>query len=170
MSSYLDHYGAGEERRNKLIVRAVLAFLALIALSAAAYYGLRNRSELAKLDQFRQILTAKDYDGAYRFWGCTPEKPCPQYPVNKFLEDWGPNSPHTDFSRLEVTRKVTCAAGYGQSWKFGDDTVHLWIVREDQSLSYDPWPNWQQTWLAALLNDCSGLERSTRFVPGKKVM
>lgn len=165
MSGYLDNYGAGEERRNKLIVRAVLAFLAIVVVSVAGYYGLRNRKEKGRIESFREILQRQDYKAAYTFWGCTDEKPCPHYRFDKFLEDWGPKSGHTDFSSMQPVRTVTCRDGYGQGWKFGDDTVHLWVVREDQSLSFAPWPNWRQTWLAAAFNDCSGM---TRTIPTVK--
>lgn len=163
MSSFLDQYGAGEERRNKLIVRAVLALLALLSVTAGGYYVLRNWKEQNRLSDFRALLEKKDYQGAYQHWGCTPEKPCPYYPYLKFLEDWGEKSGHTDFNTMQVVRKVTCKDGYGAGWKFGKDTVHLWVVREDQMLSYDPWPNWRQTWLAALFNDCSGMNRNLRI-------
>jgi hypothetical protein len=165
MPGYLDNYGAGEERRNKLMVRAVLGFLALLALSTATYYFLRNRSEKARIETFREILARQDYKAAYEHWGCTTEKPCPYYSYEKFMEDWGPKSGHTDFASMKPVRTITCKDGYGQGWKFGDDIVHLWVVREDQALSYDPWPNWRQTWLAAALNDCSGM---TRTIPKVK--
>ncbi len=160
MSSYLEKYGEGEERRNKLIVRAVLAFLALLILSTAGYFWNRNRLEVARLAAFRALLEKKDYQAAYADWGCTQATPCPHYPLNKFLEDWGPASGHTDFATMQEVRKVTCRDGYGIGWKFGNDTVHLWVVRADQSLSFDPWPNWYQTWLAAIVNDCSGMTRT----------
>jgi hypothetical protein len=165
MSSFLDQYGAGEERRNKLILRGVAAAILLVAVAIFGYYMLRNRGEAAKIARFRELLTAKDYAGAYVHWGCTAAKPCPYYPMDKFLEDWGPQSGHTDFAAMTPVRRVTCKDGYGQGWKFPTDTVHLWVVREDQSLSFDPWPNWRQTWLAAALNDCSGL---TRTIPSVK--
>jgi hypothetical protein len=160
MSGYLDQYGAGEERRNKIIVRAVLALVGMVVVAIGGYYYFRNFKEQRKLADFRAILERKDYEGAYRFWGCTNEKPCRDYGYEKFLEDWGPKSSHTNWGSLRVVRKVTCKDGYGQGWKFGDDTIHMWVVREDQALSYDPWPNWRQTWLAALFNDCSGMNRT----------
>jgi hypothetical protein len=160
MSGYLDQYGKGEERRNKLIVRAVLGFLGLVMLGTAGYFYFRNYREQSRLDEFRALLEKKDYQGAYRTWGCTPEKPCPYYSFEKFLEDWGEKSGHTDFASMQVTRKVTCKDGYGRGWKFGDDTVYLWVVREDLTLSFDPWPRWNQTWIAAIFNDCSGMQRA----------
>jgi len=159
MSSYLDSYGVVEERRNKIIVRAVLAFLGVMLLSFAAYFLFRNYKEERKLSQFRQLLEKKDFNGAYAHWGCTPEKPCKDYSLERFLEDWGPKSSHTDWATMKQVRKVSCADGYGQGWRFGEDTMHLWVVREDNALSYDPWPNWRQTWIAAIFNDCRGLKR-----------
>jgi hypothetical protein len=163
MSSYLDTYGVAEERRNKFLVRAVLALLGVIVLSVVGYFGYRNFREQRKMAEFRQLLEKKDYNGAYAFWGCTPAKPCKDYSLERFLEDWGPQSPHTNFASVKVVRSVTCRDGYGQGWQFntgnGTDTIHVWVVREDQSLSYDPWPNWQQTWIAAIFNDCRGLNR-----------
>lgn len=143
-----------------MIVRAVFAFLGLTIVGLIGYYGLRNYSEQGKLAGFREILEKQDYQGAYRYWGCTAEKPCRDYAFNKFLEDWGPKSGHTNFATMQVTRKVTCKDGYGVGWKFGNDAMYMWVVRPDQSLSYDPWPNWRQSWLAALFNDCSGMNRT----------
>jgi hypothetical protein len=162
MAGYFENYRAGEERRNRLILRGILALILLCILSVAGYYFFRNRSESQKLETFRQLLEQKKYEEAYAFWGCTPEKPCRYYAYEKFLRDWGPESGITDWKNMKRVRKVTCTDGYGEGWKFGegpDQTVHLWVVREDQSLSFDPWPNWRQTWLAAALNNCSGMTR-----------
>lgn len=164
MATYLETYGAGEEKRNKLIVRALLAFVGVVVLSIAGYYFFRNRAEVQKLERFQALLAAQKFDEAYAEWGCTDEKPCRYYQKEKFLQDWGPASGHTDWGKMERVRKVTCTDGYGEGWRFGgdkqgSDTVHLWVVREDLSISYDPWPNWRQTWLAALLNNCSGMTR-----------
>jgi hypothetical protein len=160
MSSFLANYGEGEERRNKIIVRAVLALLAIVVLSVAGYFVLRNRNETARLERFRALLEQKKYEAAYADWGCTKATPCIHYPYGEFLEDWGPESGHTDFAAMKLVRTVTCRDGYGQGWKFGNDVVHLWVVRADQSLSFEPWPNWHQTWLAAIFNDCSGMTRA----------
>ncbi len=160
MSSYLDQYGAGEERRNKNIVRAVLGFLGLVVVVLAGYFYLRNSSEQHRLAGFQGLLEKKEYQAAYEYWGCTPVKPCRDYGYEKFLEDWGPKSGHTDFGQMKVVRKVSCRDGYGVGWSFGNDALHIWISREDQSLSYSPWPEWRQTWLASIFNDCSGMNRA----------
>jgi hypothetical protein len=45
MSGYLDQYGAGEEQRNKLIIRSVVAVVVIAAAGALGWYLLKNHHQ-----------------------------------------------------------------------------------------------------------------------------
>jgi hypothetical protein len=90
MSSYLQTYGAGEERRNQIIKRLVISFIVLALLSWFSYLFLHNYFETRTVKKFLAEVNSGDYQAAYREWGCTESTPCPNYDYKRFLEDWGP--------------------------------------------------------------------------------
>ena len=141
MSNYLDDYGAGEARRSRIRNRILLTTALLAVAGGAAYFTFRNYSEEKQAKAFLEHLRAKQYEQAYRVWGCTETKPCRDYSYEKFLEDWGPKSAHADVSRLEVTRTRSCSHGIIQTLRFNEkDEVLLWVDRSDLSLGFAPWP------------------------------
>jgi len=103
MASYLEQYGAGEERRErraKIIKILVISLVALAVIGGGLYFNFHNYREERQVKQFLSKLEARDYKGAYALFGCTDEKPCRYYPFDKFMEDWGPKSGHTGCSRI----------------------------------------------------------------------
>ena len=112
MAGYLDHYGAGEERRekrNKLFL--ALGACALVALFlwyfmfvwdktevlraepvARLAQILRNHRQESRVRNFFDLLQRQDYKGAYALWNCTDAHPCRDYAFTEFMKDWGPNS------------------------------------------------------------------------------
>src|SRR5215469_15389742 len=95
MPSYLDQYGergAGEERRNKLIIRSVVSALVVIVITSVGWYLLKNRHQEGVVKGFLGDVRRGDLAAAYRDWGCTAAKPCSGYDYQKFLSDWGPPS------------------------------------------------------------------------------
>jgi hypothetical protein len=141
MAGYLDTYGAGEEQRAK-VVRAI-ALWGGIALGVAAillfvfHFVIPNRAEQAKVKRFFQLLAAQDYKQAYAVWGCTDEKPCPEYRLASFMRDWGPEAfPAGGF---EVLDGESCGSGVivdVDAGKAGDKRV--WVERKDGALSFLP--------------------------------
>jgi hypothetical protein len=141
MSTYLDDYGSSEGRRAKLRNRILGAVVVLALASGGAYYFFRNYKEEQQARLFISHLRNKQYEQAYRTWGCTGSKPCRDYSFEKFLEDWGPQSAHADLSRMEVTRTRSCSHGIIQTLRFGEkDEVLLWVDRSDLTLGFAPWP------------------------------
>ena len=140
--SYLDDYGirdARRERRRKVIVLSTLA-LAITAL-AVWWFVLRDRAEKQQTKEFLNLLRSRDYKGAYALWGCTDDKPCPSYPMDKFMEDWGPTSPqaNADAARIVVTK--SCENGIIQFVEYPDKhQVQLWVERSDRTIGFAPWP------------------------------
>ncbi|MCC7496577.1 MAG: hypothetical protein IT160_03295 [Bryobacterales bacterium] len=141
MHGYLENYGAGEERRAKLIRRWSFIVLAILVAAGVTYFSLRDRTEKAQIARFLDLLRQKNYRGAYALWGCTEAHPCRDYSFARFLEDWGPDGPHKDYSEARLSRSRSCDAGIIATINFGrGEPVLLWVTRSDKSLSFAPWP------------------------------
>ncbi len=141
MHGYLSNYGAGEERRAKLIRRWSFIVLGVLLIAGVFYFSLRDRAEKAQIAKFLDLLGKKDYRGAYALWGCTEAHPCRDYNFDRFLEDWGPASPHKDYSKAHLSRSRSCDAGVIATIDFGrGEPVLLWVTRKDKTLGFAPWP------------------------------
>lgn len=141
MASYLEGYGAGEERRERIIKRILISAGAILVVALAGYFLFRDYREKAQADRFVELLRAGQYEPAYELWGCTKDKPCRDYPLNKFLEDWGPKSPHADLAAMKIVKTQHCKQGIIRTFEWAKgDKIPLWVNRGDLTLSYAPWP------------------------------
>jgi hypothetical protein len=141
MAGYLEGYGAGDERREKTIRWIVISAILLVIVAVALYFQFRNFREERQISTFFDLLKRQDYKGAYAMWGCTDTHPCPQYAFGKFLEDWGPKSPHANISSAKLAKTKSCDTGIIQFVEFpGQDEVQLWVERRDKVLGFAPWP------------------------------
>lgn len=137
-SNYLANYGAGEEKRERLIKRAVLALVVILAVAGAAWFFLRNYKEDSRVSAFVSLLQKKDYPAAYAMWGCTVETPCRDYAYNRFLEDWSTGA-HADASAVTVEKTRNCQGGVIRKLKYPSDEVLIFVSRGDLQLSFPPW-------------------------------
>ena len=143
MGSYLQQYGAGDERRSRIIKVAVLSCLAIVILAISAYLFFHNYGEKEVVKDFLSQLNSHEYEQAYRDWGCTGEHPCPNYNYQRFLEDWGPkqkiSSPwkiaSVDGCKTFVTINVQAE---------GSELQSLSVQRDNRSLSFAPSPECQE--------------------------
>ncbi len=143
MGSYLQQYGAEDERRNRTIRNIVLAGVAIVAVAIAAYLIFHDYPAKQAVKRFLGQVNSRDYQGAYRDWGCTAAHPCPNYDYNRFLEDWGPakkiSSPwkiaSVDGCRAFVTVNVQADGAELQS---------LSVDRSNDSLGFAPAPECQE--------------------------
>jgi hypothetical protein len=143
MGSYLQSYGAGEEHRNKIIKWLILSFIAVVLLAWGSYLFLHDYFETRTVKHFLAEVNAKDYQAAYRDWGCTDATPCPNYDFKRFLQDWGPqkktSSPwkveSVDGCRTFVTVNVGAPGAELQS---------LGVERGAKTLMYAPGPECQE--------------------------
>ena len=142
MTGFLDSYGAGEERREKIVKRMVLGALAALVIAVALYFVFRGWGEKRQVHLFLDLLKKQDYQSAYRLWGCTPAAPCRDYRFERFMEDWGPKSPHGNTEAARFGKTFYCADGVIYTLEFGkDDSLLLWVGRQDKVLGYAPWPS-----------------------------
>src|SRR5688572_10915121 len=111
MSGYLDGYGVADARRGKLIKRLLLSVVTVLIAGAVLYFQFRDYSEDRQVKAFLEHLRNKDYQSAYALWGCSEATPCPQYVLEEFLKDWGPDSPFANASAAEITGKKSCEGG-----------------------------------------------------------
>ena len=141
MSTFLDHYGVDDAKREKRVRVLALSGLALVVLGLFLYFYFRNWKEEQQVKHFLTALSRKDYQTAYRLWGCTQEKPCRDYRFERFLEDWGPSSAHADVSALRVAKTRSCDAVIIQTLDFGKSpAVNILVDRRDLTIGFAPWP------------------------------
>lgn len=140
MPGYLEGYGVGEERRERIVKRILLTALVVLVVSGGLYLFFRNYFEVKRAKQFFELLRSHDYQAAYTFW-CPQKGACRDYPLEKFMEDWGPKGPHADLSSLEIVRTRGCSAGVILEVNFGaSGEEFLWVARGNRAIGFAPWP------------------------------
>jgi hypothetical protein len=164
--SYLEGYGVRDARREKTIRLIVAAVLSILALAVVLYFSLRDRTEKQQVQEFLQHLRSGNYKAAYALWGCTDAQPCRSYPLEEFMKDWGPASPHADVSQARIIGGQHCTGGLIQVLRFPGDEVQLLVGRREKAIGFNPWPidireKEQSTraalrhWMRDLVGDCS---------------
>src|SRR5271170_3806102 len=139
MSSYLEAYGASEEiraRRIRLIKISSVVLACVLVASVGLYALLKNRSEEQQAQLFVHLLSDHNYSEAYKLWGCTESNPCPNYPIGKFLDDWGPRSTHADESSAEIGMTQSCGSGVVIRIDYAgtEEPVPLWVERASKTI------------------------------------
>jgi len=141
MAGYLDNYGAAEERRAKIARPIALwggsALGVALVLWFVFHFVIPNRAEQREVKRFFQLLAAQNYKQAYAMWGCTDEKPCPDYPLASFMRDWGTQA--VPPGAFEVLDGESCGSGVivdADGGKAGDKRI--WVESKDGSLSFPP--------------------------------
>jgi hypothetical protein len=139
MGGYLERYGAGEERRGKVIKTLVISIVTLAAVIGALVFVFHNYREESRVRKFYALLQAKDYKGAYALFGCTDAAPCKGYGFDMFKQDFGPNSGHDDLSNVRISRSRSCGSGVLLTVDFGKNQQEkLWVERHDMSIGFPP--------------------------------
>jgi hypothetical protein len=136
-----DSYGvedARKERRTKMIV---LGGLLAIALGALGYFTFRTWPQERVMKEFLARLDHKEFQQAYRMWGCTPESPCRYYDPDRFNEDWGPSTVYSHGSAAKIENVDFCDAGVVFQVSYPNaDPVSLYVERSTNIISFAPWP------------------------------
>jgi hypothetical protein len=149
MPGYLDQYGAGEDDRNRIIVRIVVVVVTVVFLCSLSWYVLKNHHQEGVVKTFVSAVRSGDYPGAYKAWGCSPEKACKGYEFEKFLTDWGPVKPGApvnpdgppDPGVLGVTDSESCNNGVLLTVDVNSKRVEkLWVDKNSDAINFAPYP------------------------------
>jgi hypothetical protein len=141
VAGYLDHYGEGDEKREKKIKRTLLVLFIATVAGAALFFMFKNYRQERRVKAFLTHLSQKDYRSAYALWGCSEASPCRDYAFEKFMEDWGPQSPRAKTDRYRITRSRSCGSGVVLTVETGgDQPEYLWVEKRDLSIGFSPYP------------------------------
>lgn len=145
MPGYLDQYGAGEERRNRIILRGIVGILTIAIVWVLGWYLFLNHHQEAIGSSFLDALRRGDNQAAYRIWGCTSARPCSGYEFPKFLRDWGPGPNGPDLALLALTDSEECNSAVMLTVRVNKErTESLWIQRNDDSIGFAPYTSCPQ--------------------------
>jgi hypothetical protein len=140
MAGYLDSYGAGEERREKVVKIGLLAVLLAAILAGVLFYVFHNFRQERQAKRFFQLLAAQQFKEAYALWGCTESHPCQEYPFTEFMKDWGPQSGRGAVRDWRITRSRSCGSGVILTVDGDHQQEKLWVQRRDLTIGFSPWP------------------------------
>lgn len=139
MAGFLDQYGVADERRERLIKRLVIWTVAVALIVSTAYFTFRTRSQEQTIDRFLADLREKKFQDAYNLW-CTPDDPCRYYPLQSFIEDWGPASKYPDSNALKVENVDYCNEGVVFRITYpNQDDIGLSVKRSNNVIGFAPW-------------------------------
>jgi hypothetical protein len=147
MPGYLDQYGAGEEQRNRIIIRSVVSVVVVAIVALLGWYLLKNHHQESVVKTFLDAIRRGDYQTAYREWGCTSEKACSGYSFNKFMEDWGGKGTAVsapDPGVLGITDSESCNTGVLLTVAVnGARQEKLWVdknSKQNDTINFAPYP------------------------------
>jgi hypothetical protein len=140
MAGYLDQYGAGEERRERIIKVLALSVVTLALAGGILFFIFHNFAQERVVKRFFASLQAHDYQSAYEMWVRTPDDRR-SYPYQSFLRDWGPQGEHADVSNFRIAKSRSCGSGVILTVDFGTNQEEkLWVQRDDLTIGFSPLP------------------------------
>jgi hypothetical protein len=138
MAGYLETYGAGDERREKIVKIIIFSLIAVIVIGGPLLFIFYDYHQEKQVKEFFHLLEAHNYPAAYALWGCTAAKPCSGYPISAFLEDWGPQK---DVSHARIKRSRSCGSGVILTVDMDNHREEtLWVERNDGTIAFSPFP------------------------------
>ena len=142
MASYLESYAAIEERKagnRKRLKRGVIATVCVVIVALFLYAIFKNRHQEQEVKVFLQRLENHQYQEAYRMWGCTEQTPCRDYSFSKFMEDWGPNSPHANPKNARIAVAQSCGDSTFIRLEYPKaDPVPVMVDKNTDTISFAP--------------------------------
>jgi hypothetical protein len=137
---YLAEYGQADRRYEKILRIAGYTLLAAVVLGCVYWLFFRNWREERSVSQFLALLEQQKYEEAYRKWGCSAEQPCPNYAYDKFLEDWGPQSPLGTVASYDVGRSYDQQSGVIILVQVNGRRIpNLWVEKGSHVIGFSPY-------------------------------
>lgn len=141
MAGYLDQYGAGEERRNRIVLRAIVGTLSVAVVVTLAWYLFENHRQEGVVKTFVADVRRGDLRAAYRDWGCSAPRACGGYDFDRFSSDWGPKGDAPDPAVFGLTDSESCNGGVLLTLAVnGSRTEKLWVQKDADAISFAPYP------------------------------
>jgi hypothetical protein len=142
MAGFFDHYGAGEERREKIVKTAAAALAILVVLGGILFFVFHDYRQERQARRFFDLIASHDYKAAYALWGCTEAKPCTGYPFSAFMQDWGPGSGNPqNAAQYRIAKSRSCGSGVILTVDVGSNRQEkLWVQRDDLTIGFSPFP------------------------------
>ena len=138
-------YDPAPARRRK--IKILVAIIVILVLATVVWTN-RYWSEERVVDKFFATLQNKDYETAYGIyyadsqWQTHPDK-YSKYPLNQFIQDWGPGGQWGLIRNYKVNGSSACSSG--ASGVVVDVIVNqraehaqLWVEKSDKTLSPPP--------------------------------
>ena len=140
MAGYLDQYGAGVDRRLRIIKISVISCVALLVAVGISLFVFHNYRQEQQVKRFFSLLAQKDYQSAYQMWVRTDAER-KDYPLSTFLRDWGPQGEHPNISDYRIAKSRSCGSGVILTVDFsGGQQEKLWVQRDDLTIGFSPIP------------------------------
>ena len=140
MAGYLDQYGAGDERRAKIIKTLVITAVALVVVGVVLFFVFHNYRQERQAKLFFELLERHDYQAGYALWVRT-DSDRRGYPFEAFLRDWGPQGPHPEVAGYQIVKSRSCGSGVILTVDFPKSPQEkLWVQRDDLSIGFSPLP------------------------------
>jgi hypothetical protein len=140
MSGFLDSsYGVTDARRERRIKRIVLWSLGVLIVGTVLFFTFRTYRQERVVKQFLSLLKEKNYQEAYKLWGCTQDTPCKYYPPERFNEDWGPSGQYKDAGEGKIQIEDVCGSGVFFGMNIPNvKPFGLWVETSTNVLSFAP--------------------------------
>lgn len=137
---FLDGYGVADARRERIFKAAALTLLVSVIAGSILYVWFKNYPQERRVKQFLAQLQEGDYQQAYTYWGCSVENPCPTYPYDAFLADWGENSPLGRVDTFSLGRSSEQGTGVIIEIEInGEPRPELWVEKESGVVGFSPY-------------------------------
>lgn len=138
MGGYLDNFGNSDARHERGVRRIILGLLLCVLIACDAYLLFRGWGPKHRVAAFFDQLRAGNYQTAYQTWGCTPQSPCRDYSMVKFMEDWGPKGVYGNLSGLHFGYARYCEEGVVRRVRIGGEWMSVFASSLEPSLSFYP--------------------------------
>ena len=138
MAGFLEgDYGAGDERRAKIIKITAVSLIVAAILAGLLYFFFHNYRQEQQVKRFYELLQAHDYQTAYGMW-VSSDSERQAYPMTAFLQDWGPQA--MDVNKFDIMDAESCGNSVivdAFVGKAGDRKV--WVNRRTLELGFGPY-------------------------------